>query len=120
MPESTPSSSNWLVLAVRGPAAYGTFRPIADIRVIAHDWAMGSVKRISIVLGSVGWIAPLCASFWATHDFLRNVVWMRANFGKEYPFPWHPFELADEAFYLSMAWLAVVIVGWAIHLTREP
>lgn len=79
---------------------------------------MGSIKRLLIVLGSVGWIAPLCASFWATHDFLWNVVWMRANFGKEYPYPWHPFDLADEAFYLSMAWLAVVIIGWAIHLTR--
>lgn len=74
-----------------------------------------------VVFATAGWLVPLCASYWATYDFLWNVVWPAAAFGKPYRAPWHPFSYADELFYLSMAWLAAVLIGWSFVLTgRKP
>jgi hypothetical protein len=78
---------------------------------------MRLLRRILVVVGSVGWLAPLCVSFWAIYDYLCNVVWPKAAFGKEYYGSWHPVSFADELFYFSMGWLAVVLVCWTVHLT---
>lgn len=77
--------------------------------------------RVLIVIGSVGWLVPLCASFWAIYRFIWDVVWPAAAFGKPYQSSWHPFSVADDLFYFSMGWLAVVLVCWTVHLTKpEP
>jgi hypothetical protein len=78
---------------------------------------MSMLRRILVTLATVGWLAPLCLSYWATYDFLWNVVWPAAAFDKPYMSPWHPFSFADELFYFSMLWLAAVLVGWSIFLT---
>ena len=78
---------------------------------------MGIVRRIAIVCATVGWLVPLCLSYWATHDFLRNVVWPAAAFDQPSLNPWHPFDLADELFYVSALWLAGVLLAWSIALT---
>jgi len=79
---------------------------------------MLALRRVGIVLFTVGWIAPLTCSFAMIYDFIR-IVWRRANFGTRYDFPWHGFEIADDLFYLSMVWLALVMIGWALHFTRN-
>ncbi len=81
---------------------------------------MRIVRRILIILASVGWLVPLCASFAAIYHFLHDVVWPQAAWGQRFVYPFHPIEFADEAFYFSMAWLGAVIVGWTIRLTRDP
>jgi hypothetical protein len=78
---------------------------------------MSMLRRILVVLATVGWLAPLYLSYWFTYDFLWNVVWPAAAFGKPYMSSFHPFEYADELFYVSMLWLAVVLVGWSVFLT---
>jgi hypothetical protein len=85
---------------------------------MSDNVAMGIVKRAFIITASVGWIAPLSASFWASYDFLWNVVWPRASWGQIHVGSWHPIDRADDAFYLSMLWLAAAIFFWTIHLTR--
>jgi hypothetical protein len=79
---------------------------------------MKALSRVAVIFMTVGWIAPLCASFWATHDFIWNVVWPAAAYGKRYMAAWHPFDFAAQFFYFSMAWLACVLAGWAWFLTR--
>lgn len=78
---------------------------------------MGIVRRTFIVLATVGWLVPLCVSYWAARDFLWNDVWPAAAFGKPSMKSWHPFDVSDELFYLSMIWLAAVQLGWSIALT---
>ena len=80
---------------------------------------MGIFKRGLVVVGSAGWLAPLCASYWATYDFIANVAWPAAAFGKPYKAAWHPFDMADEVFYLSMLWLGAAVIGWSLVLTRR-
>lgn len=80
---------------------------------------MGFVKRALLVVVTIGWLVPLCASFWAIYRFIWDVVWPTAAFGKQYQASWHPFSVADYLFYFSMAWLALVLTGWAIFLTRR-
>ncbi len=78
---------------------------------------MNILRRTLVIFTTLGWLAPLCASYWATYDFLHNVVWPAAAFDTPYMNPWHPFEFADELFYFSMLWLAAVLLGWSIVLT---
>lgn len=75
--------------------------------------------RVLIILLSIGWLVPLCLSFAATYDFLHDIVWPAAAFGQPSPWPWHLFEWADELFYFAMGWLALVVIGWCIFLTRQ-
>ena len=79
---------------------------------------MRLLGRVLVVVGSVGWLVPLCASFWAIYRFIWDVVWPAAAFGKRYEYSWHPFNVADDLFYFSMARLAVVLLWWTVHLTR--
>ena len=78
---------------------------------------MSMFRRILVLLATVGWLAPLCLSYWATHDFLWNAVWPAAAFDQPYRRAWHPFAFADELFYFAMAWLAAVLIGWSLFLT---
>lgn len=78
---------------------------------------MGMMRRAFIVLATIGWLVPLCVSYWASHDFLWNHVWPAAALGQPSMRPWHPFDVADELFYFSIAWLATVLIGWSINLT---
>lgn len=80
---------------------------------------MGFAKRTLLVLATIGWLMPLCASFWAIYRFIWDVVWPAAAFGQHYQGSWHPFEIADDLFYFSMAWLALVLTGWTIYFTRR-
>lgn len=78
-----------------------------------------NIKRAMIAMASAGWLVPFCLSFWASYDFLWNVVWPVAVTGDTNQLsPFHLFGLADELFYLSAAWCAVVIIAWSIRLTR--
>ena len=56
MPESTPSSSNWLVLAARGPAAYGSLGPIPAISA----WPSGPRSWVGPRMTSDGEIRLTC------------------------------------------------------------
>lgn len=78
---------------------------------------MSMLRRALIVTATTAWLLPLCVSYWATYDFLWNVVWPAAALGQPFMGSWHPFGYADELFYLSMLWLAIVLFGWSIALT---
>ena len=74
-------------------------------------------RRSLVIIATVGWLLPLCVSYWASYDFLWNVVWPAAAFNKPYMAPWHPFSFADDLFYFAMLWLGSVLVGWSVALT---
>jgi hypothetical protein len=78
---------------------------------------MSGWRRVLIVAGSVGWIAPLCLAFVTGRDF----AWLTFQIvnGQANPPPWHPFELITPLFFISMAWLALVITWWTIVLTAK-
>jgi hypothetical protein len=78
-----------------------------------------TLTRLLIVALSVGWIVPLTMSFWAIYAFIWEVILPVVNQRQVPGLPWHPFDLADEFFYFSMAWLALAIPGWTLHLTRD-
>lgn len=78
---------------------------------------MTRLRRTLIILATLGWLLPFCASYWVSHDFIGNVVWPAAAFDKPYLAPWHPVAFADELFYGAMLWLAGVLLGWSIALT---
>lgn len=92
--------------------------PIADGGAGEQTGRMGMFKRGLVVAGSSGWLAPLCASYWASYDFIANVVWPAAAFGKDYQASWHPFDMADEFFYFAMLWLGAAVIAWSIYLSR--
>jgi hypothetical protein len=73
-------------------------------------------KRIGILLASVGWIAPLSLAFFIGHGF----AWLtyKIAIGQAEPVPLHPFDLMSALFYFAMLWLAVVIGGWTLWLTK--
>ena len=79
---------------------------------------MRFIRRLLIILITVGWIAPLCASFWAIYGMIWLTFQVANGFEKFGP-SWHPFSIADKLFYFSMAWLACVIIGWSVALTKE-
>jgi hypothetical protein len=74
-------------------------------------------KRIATLLASIGWIAPLSLAFFIGRGF----AWLTYQIatGQEVPVPWHPFDLMSGLFYFAMLWLAVVIGGWTLWLTRH-
>jgi hypothetical protein len=74
-------------------------------------------KRIVILLVSVGWIAPLSLAFFIGRGF----AWLtyKIAVGQADAVPWHPFELISALFYSAMLWLALVISGWTLWLTRH-
>ena len=65
---------------------------------------------------SAGWIVPLCTAFSINRDFLWKTY--REASGAAVPMSWHPFEWADDLFYLSMAWLSIVVIVWSYRATR--
>jgi hypothetical protein len=77
---------------------------------------MSKTKRILILLVSVGWIAPLSLAFAIGHGF----AWLtyRIATAQADAVPWHPFELMSGLFYFAMLWVALVIGGWTVWLTR--
>lgn len=78
---------------------------------------MSIVRRAFIVIATAGWLMPLCISYWATYDFLWNVVWPAAAFDRAYMSSYHPIDYADELFYFAMVWLGTVLAGWTVILT---
>ncbi len=72
--------------------------------------------RLIITILSSAWIAPLTLSFWATYDFLFEILWIEKG---EYQGSWHPVSNADELFYFSMVWLFIVVFAWTFHLTGK-
>lgn len=95
------------------------FDPLRTFRSESRLPQVNVGLRALILVATTGWLVPLCASFWATYDFLTKVVWPAAAWDKPYQASWHPFGYADELFYFSMLWLGAVLVGWSIALTRH-
>jgi hypothetical protein len=79
---------------------------------------MNPLRRCLIVLASIGWIAPLSLAYWSEHDFLINVLWPWVAWDKHWGGSFHPVDYAPRFFFISMAWLAVVITWWVWRLTR--
>jgi hypothetical protein len=79
---------------------------------------MSLFRRIIIIFASIGWIVPLCLSFWSIYSMIE-VTWRLAAYRENFKGSWHPFWVADELFYFSMTWLAFVLIGWSIALTRK-
>ncbi len=69
-----------------------------------------------IAILSSGWIIPLVLSFWASYDFLFEVLWVKKG---EYQGSWHPVSSADNFFYFGMAWLFVVVFVWSFRLSGQ-
>lgn len=80
---------------------------------------MRVLKRTLIAFLSAGWLAPLTLSFWATYDFFWNMAWPTVQGANPIPrSPFHLIVFADELFFLSVVWAAVVIMAWSFRLSR--
>ncbi len=72
--------------------------------------------RLIIAILSSAWIAPLTLSFWWSYDFFFYQLWVENG---EHIYSFHPVSFADEAFYVGMVWLSIVVFGWTFHLTGK-
>ncbi|KQN04897.1 hypothetical protein ASE85_07900 [Sphingobium sp. Leaf26] len=73
--------------------------------------------RTLVILGSVGWIIPLCIAF----AIGRSFAWLtfRIAVGEHVMVSWHPFEAIAALFYGAMIWLAIAIICWTFYLTKK-
>jgi hypothetical protein len=77
------------------------------------------MKRLAIIIFSVGWLIPFCISFWAVYDFVHNIMWPTLGLDEPTITSYHPIQWAIIAFSIAMVWLACAIIAWSFHLTRK-
>ena len=76
------------------------------------------LQRLLLVVFSSGWLVPFTYSIVAAYDFVWRVVWpMAAWHDASHLNPFHLFEWSGVLLYVSVAWLAVVIVYWVLRAT---
>jgi len=78
---------------------------------------MRLLKRVIIGLISAGWIIPFGMSHWLSQEFMTAVVVPFIREGKPWTGSLNPFPYIDRLFYISMIWLAIVIVIWSIRIS---
>jgi hypothetical protein len=76
---------------------------------------MRLLKRVTIALLSAGWIIPFCMSHWLSQLFMATAVVPAIRDGKPWIGSFDPFPDIDRLFYISMIWLAAVIVTWSVR-----
>ncbi|WP_309663048.1 hypothetical protein [Sphingomonas sp.] len=99
------------------PPASATTDPLRTLARRNSVRNMNEWRRAFVVAGSVGWIVPLCLAIVIGRDFAW-LTFQIANGQAESP-PWHCFELLPALFFLSMAWLATVVICWTFTLTGK-
>jgi hypothetical protein len=80
---------------------------------------MSHLKRVMIALLSAGWIIPFCLTHWLSQEFMTAVVVPAIRVGKPWIGSFDPFPPIDRLFYISMIWLAVVLVTWSLRFTSS-
>ena len=81
---------------------------------------MTNAKRFGLIGFSVGWLAPFTYSIASAYDFLLRWVWPAAAYNDHSAMqPLHPFYIAANLLYVSVVWLAIVIVYWVLRATRD-
>ena len=78
---------------------------------------MGTMRRLGMILVSIGWLAPLTLAAWMEHRFLWDVLVPLAVNGKPWIGSFTPDVCVERLYLFAMLWLAGVIAGWGWWLT---
>ncbi len=77
------------------------------------------MKKVFVLIFSVGWLVPAWIGFRSFHSWVRLVVRpkLQPEFYDNIPITSFPhYEFAHQLWIIAGLWLTVVVISWAIYL----
>ena len=77
------------------------------------------MKRILLLLASIGWLVPAWIGFTSFNNWVRLVLRpkLQPEFYGDTPVTSFPhYEFAKQLWIIAGLWLSIVVIGWAIYV----